>query len=145
MATINITVQSLLNAAQYDPYTVNDATTVGTFKTTIETATSCNVTWFSLVFNSTELDVTKTLAFYSITNGSVLQTANKIARLTTLEDRQVAKLDLSNLERLELGNSRPYYDITELPTYYSGNTVVDNPNPDGLIEGRPWVDTPPGP
>ena len=145
MATINITVQSLLNAAQYDAYTVADTTTVGTFKTTIQTATSCNVNWFSLVFNSTELDVTKTLAFYSITEGSVLRTANKIARLTTLEDRQVAKLDLSNLERLELGNTRPYYDISELPTYYSGNTVVDNPNPDGLIEGRPWVDTPPGP
>lgn len=145
MATINITVQSLLNAAQYDPYTVSDTTTVGTFKTTIETATGCNVDWFSLVFNSEELDVTKTLAFYSIIEGSQLRTANKIARLTTLEDRQTGKLQLSQLERLELSNPRPYYDISELPTQYSGNTIVDNPNPDGLIEGRPWVNTPPGP
>ena len=145
MATINITVQSLLNAAQFDPYTVNDSTTVGNFKTTIETATSCNVNWFSLVFNSVELDITKTLAFYGITEDSELRTANKIARLTTLEDRQIAKLDLSNLERLELGNSRPYYDIFELPTRYVGNVVTDNPNPGGLIEGRPWLDTPPGP
>lgn len=145
MTTANITVQSLLNSAQYDPYTVDDLDTVSDLKNTIEIATGCNVSWFSLVFNNEELNTANTLADYGITEDSALRTANKIARLTTLEDRQVAKLDLSNLERLELGNSRPYYDISELPTYYSGNTVVDNPNPDGLIEGRPWVDTPPGP
>lgn len=145
MTTANITVQSLLNSAQYDPYTVDDTDTVGDLKTTIQTATGCNVSWFSLVFNNIELNTANTLADYGITEDSQLRTANKIARLTTLEDRQVAKLDLSNLERLELGNTRPYYDISELPTYYSGNTVIDNPNPDGLIEGRPWVNTPPGP
>jgi len=145
MASINVTVQSLLNAAQYDPYTVDDTTTVGTFKTTIESATGCNVSWFSLVFNNQELNTANTLASYSIVNNSVLRTANKIARLTTLEDRQKGKLDLSQLERLDLSNPRPYYDIEELPTQYSGNTIVDNPNPGGLIEGRPWVDTPPEP
>ena len=145
MANINITVQSLLNAAQSDAYTVADTTTIGTFKSTIETDTGCNVSWFSLVFNSQELDVNKTLAFYGITTGSYLRTANKIARLTTLEDRQVAKLELSQLERLELANTRPYYDIAELPTFYSGNVVIDNLNPDGLIEGRPWVESPPDP
>lgn len=145
MTTANITIQSLLNSAQYDPYTVDDTDTVGDLKTTIQTSTGCNVSWFSLVFNNIELNTANTLADYGITEDSQLRTANKIARLTTLEDRQVAKLDLSNLERLELGNTRPYYDISELPTYYSGNTVIDNPNPDGLIEGRPWVNTPPGP
>lgn len=145
MTTANITVQSLLNSAQYDPYTVDDLDTVGDLKNTIEIATGCNVSWFSLVFNNEELNTANTLADYGITEDSSLRTANKIARLTTLEDRQIAKLDLSELERLELGNSRPYYDISELPTYYSGNVVVDNPNPDGLIEGRPWVNTPPGP
>lgn len=143
MATANITVQSLLNTAQYDPYTVDDTNTVGDLKDTIEITTGCNVSWFSLVFNNVELNTANTLADYGITEDSRLRTANKIARLATLEDRQTAKLNLSTLERLELGNSRPYYDISELPTYYSGNTVVDNPNSDGLIEGRPWVDTPP--
>lgn len=145
MASINITVQSLLNAAQYDPYTVDNTTTVGTFKDTIEAATGCNVSWFSLVFNNQELNNANTLAYYNIVNGSSLRTANKIARLTTLEDRQRGKLDLSQLERIELSNPRPYYDINELPTQYDGNTIIDNPNPSGLIEGRPWVDTPPGP
>ena len=145
MATINITVQSLLNAAQYDSYAVDNAGTIGELKDSIEATTDCSINWFDLVFNNEVLDTANTIASYGIIEGSQLRTHNKIARLTTLEDRQVAKLDLSELERLELGNTRPYYDISELPTYYSGNVVVDNPNLGGLIEGRPWVDTPPGP
>ena len=31
------------------------------------------------------------------------------------------------------------YDITRLPTQFSGNTVVDNPNAGGLVQGRPWT------
>ena len=34
------------------------------------------------------------------------------------------------------------YDITELPTQYNGNDITDNPNADGLIEGRPWTVSP---
>ena len=145
MATINITVQSLLNAAQYDSYAVDNAGTIGELKDSIEATTDCSINWFDLVFNNEVLATANTIASYGIIEGSQLRTHNKIARLTTLEDRQVAKLDLSELERLELGNTRPYYDISELPTYYSGNVVVDNPNLGGLIEGRPWVDTPPEP
>jgi hypothetical protein len=145
MATINITVQSLLNAAQYDAYAVDNAGTIGDLKDSIEATTDCSIAWFDLVFNEELLDTTNTIASYGIVEGSQLRTHNKISRLTTLQDRQVAKLDLAQLERLALSEDRPYYDISELPTYYSGNVVVDNPNPGGLIEGRPWVDTPPGP
>jgi hypothetical protein len=31
------------------------------------------------------------------------------------------------------------YDITQLPTQYYGNTLVDNPNTGGLLTGRPWA------
>lgn len=36
---------------------------------------------------------------------------------------------------------RNVYDITQLPTEYSGsgNGLIDNPNTGGLIEGRPWI------
>lgn len=139
MATINITVQSLLNAAQFDSYSVADTTTVGTFKTTIETTTGVQTDWFDLVFNEEILDTADTLAACSIVNGSQVRTHNKISRLTTLEARQAAKLELSHLERVSLGNSRPNFDILELPTHYQGNTVIDNPNPAGLLEGRPWT------
>ena len=88
---------------------------------------------------------------------------NGISELATKQLRQEAKLTIAEAKRQgktvaddgtisgSLDTTKPYYrtnnvlDVTELPTLYSGNTVVDNPNPDGLIEGRPWVDTPPGP
>lgn len=139
MANITITVQSLLNAAKYDSYTIDNGQTINQLKTAIQTATGVSTSWFSIVFNNQLVSGTSTLATAGIVNGSRLRTANKIARLTTLEDRQVAKLELAQLERLALSNPYPYYDIDELPTQYQGNVVVDNPNPGGLIQGRPWV------
>jgi hypothetical protein len=65
--------------------------------------------------------------------------ANGIAQLSTREARQRAKLDLGALDRAAAGNPRATYDITQLPTQYSGNDVIDNPNTGGLIVGRPWV------
>jgi hypothetical protein len=146
MANITITVQSLLNVSVYDSYTVSNTTTISSFKSTIQTNTGCDPSWFGLVFNNELItDETKTLAYYNIINGSVLRTANQIARLATLEDRQIAKLELAALDREASGNARKYYDLTELPTYYVGNTITDNPNLGGLVEGRPWTSTPPGP
>jgi len=139
MATINITVQSLLNAAQYDAYAVDNAGTIGDLKDSIETTTDCSINWFDLVFNEELLDIANTIASYGIVEGSSLRTHNKISRLTTLQDRQVAKLELAQLERIELSNPYPTYYIDELPTQYDGNVVVDNPNPGGLVQGRPWA------
>jgi hypothetical protein len=76
--------------------------------------------------------------------------ANGIAHLATRELRQKAKLDLAAAKRqADAGNRDPNnadnrhtYDLTELPTQYSGNDIVDNPNPSGLILGRPWTDAP---
>lgn len=65
--------------------------------------------------------------------------ANGISTLATKELRQKAKLDLAAQDRAAKGNPRAVYDITQLPTQYSGNDIVDNPNPGGLIEGRPWI------
>ena len=72
--------------------------------------------------------------------------ANGISTLASKELRQKAKLDLAQTKRQAGGNvSQPYYrplnvyDITLLPTQYSGNTVVENPHPDGLQPGRPWT------
>jgi hypothetical protein len=139
MATINITVQSLLNAAQYDAYAVDNAGTIGELKDSIEATTDCSINWFDLVFNEELLDTANTIASYGIIEGSSLRTHNKISRLTTLQDRQVGKLNLSRLERLSLSYPRADYDITELPTQYVGNVVVDNLQEGGLKEGRPWV------
>lgn len=71
--------------------------------------------------------------------------ANGISTLATKELRQVAKLELAAAKRAADGNSRPYYDITQLPTQYNDNDIVDNPNTGGLVVGRPWVATAPTP
>jgi hypothetical protein len=64
---------------------------------------------------------------------------NGISTLSTKEARQKAKLDQAAIDRAADGNARATYDITELPTQYSGNTVVNNPNVGGLVKGRPWT------
>lgn len=74
--------------------------------------------------------------------------ANGIAHLSTREARQKAKLDLAASKRAARSGHRDVattaddrftYDITELPTQYSSNSIVDNANAGGLIVGRPWI------
>ena len=138
MANITITVQSLINTAVYDSYTIDNAQTIAQLKTAIQSAKSVDPAWFDVVKNESILTESSTLASLGIVTGTVLRTHNKISRLTTREDRQDAKLALAALDRAE--SSRPStLDITQLPTQYSGDTVVDNPNSGGLLQGRPWA------
>jgi hypothetical protein len=65
--------------------------------------------------------------------------ANGIAQLATKELKQKAKLDLAATDRAAVGNPRATYDITQLPTQYDDNTIIDNPNVGGLFRGRPWA------
>lgn len=139
MASITITVQSLLNAGQFDEYTVDDGITVATLKSTIDAATGIDSSWYNVNFNEEVLEDADTLVSYDIIDGSVLGTGNIIAGLTTLQDRQLAKLDLAALDRIAVGNPNDVYDITELPSQYIGNVSTPNPHPTGLIEGRPWI------
>jgi len=66
---------------------------------------------------------------------------NGISTLATKELRQKAKLDLAAAKRAADGNPRATYDITQLPTQYDGNDIIDNPNTGGLVQGRPWIET----
>jgi hypothetical protein len=68
--------------------------------------------------------------------------ANGISTLGTKQLRQVAKLDLAATDRTAVGNPRATYDITQLPTQYDDNAIVDNPNEGGLVPGRPWISAP---
>jgi len=63
---------------------------------------------------------------------------NGISTLATKELRQKAKLDLAAVKRTTTGRPSTV-DITELPTQYSDNGLINNPNTDGLLQGRPWV------
>lgn len=63
---------------------------------------------------------------------------NGISTLATKELKQKAKLALAASDRASTGR-RASLDITQLPTQYSGNTVIDNANAGGLVQGRPWL------
>lgn len=139
MANVTITVQSLLNTAVYDSYTIDNGQTINQLKTAVNAARGFDSSWYDVVLNGSVALGTATLASLGIVTGTQLRTHNKISRLATLELRQKAKLNLAALDRAASGNPRDTYDITELPTQYSGNNIVDNPNPNGLIEGRPWI------
>jgi hypothetical protein len=67
--------------------------------------------------------------------------ANGISTLATKELRQKAKLDRAAIDRAASGEARATYDITQLPTQYNDNAVIDNPNVGGLVVGRPWITT----
>ena len=67
--------------------------------------------------------------------------ANGISTLLTKELKQKAKLDLAATNRVADSNPRATYDITQLPTQYNGNVILDNPNAGGLVVGRPWITT----
>jgi hypothetical protein len=73
--------------------------------------------------------------------GWTMMSANGIARLPTREARQKAKLDLAATKRAADGNPRATYDITQLPTQFNDDDIFDNPNAEGLIQGRPWINT----
>ena len=81
-------------------------------------------------------DSSSTLTQLGIVDGdTILCTTNQVG---TKEDRQIQKLEIAKAARTADGNPRDTYTITDLPTKYTGNSVTDNPNVGGLIDGRPW-------
>ena len=137
MANITITVQSLINTATYNSYTIDNGQTVDQLKTAINTARSFNSTWYDIVLNESVVSGSATLASLGIVSGTVLRTHNKIGRLSTRQARQEAKLALAGLDRTTSSKTHTL-TINNLPTKYSGNTIVDNANTGGLVLGRPW-------
>ena len=67
---------------------------------------------------------------------------NGISTLTSKQAKQTAKLNLAQTKRTASGNGHRNlhtYNINLLPTKYSGNSLVNNPNTGGLQPGRPWI------
>jgi len=141
MANITFTVQSLVNTAVYDSYTIDNGQTVDQLKTAINTARGYDSTWYDIVFGDAILSGSATLAASGIVAGSAVRTHNKIAHLDTREQRQKAKLDLAQIDRAYSSNPRSTVDLTTLPTLFDDDDIVDNPNIGGLVAGRPWIET----
>ncbi len=80
-------------------------------------------------------DSSTTLTAMGIVDGdTVLCTPNQVG---TKEDRQIQKLEIAKVNRTRTGRNDTY-NRDDLPTKYTGNAVTDNPNPGGLLDGRPW-------
>ena len=130
---MQIFVQSLLYAGKTLTLEVEPADSIENVKTKIQDVENVDPLIMELYYNGTLLLDGNTLAFYNITKELYIKTSNNIAHLGTKELKQVKKLELAAAKRGET------YDINRLPTKYSGNTVVDNPNTGGLNPGRPWA------
>ncbi len=81
-------------------------------------------------------DSSSTLTDLGITDGDTILCTTK--QVGTKEDRQIQKLTIAAAARAADSNARSTYTLTDLPTKYVGNTVIDNPNVGGLVDGRPW-------
>jgi hypothetical protein len=146
MASFDTTYYGLLRT----PTTLGIETTTASFPayiTVISTAEALPSTYYYL---SLERDSRFNSADYPTENFDDIETALGITlvaddvfvarpldEVLTKEERQVMKLEISAKKRTRDGNTKTVYDISELPTKYSGNTVVDNLNV-FLLQGRPW-------
>ena len=71
--------------------------------------------------------------------------ANGISTLANKKLRQISKLEQAKADRIARNVVEPGrytvtdYEVLELPTQYdTDNSIIDNPNDDGLLVGRPW-------
>lgn len=140
-----ILVQSFLNSATRLSTTATTATTVAELKNLVNAieGVSTSIMEFYIVNPSTTSTVlvSGTLGSYGITTATTIYSSNTISALTTKELRQKAKLDLAATKRAADGNIRATYDITQLPTQYNDDSIINNPNIGGLVVGRPWIAT----
>jgi Interleukin-like EMT inducer len=141
MANITVQVQSLLNTALYNSYTIDNAQTINQLKTAVNSAQGFDSTWYDIVLNGSVASGSATLSSLGIVSGTRLRTNNKIGHLATKELKQKAKLDLAALDRVASSEARATYDLSALPTQYNNNAIVNNPNTSGLTVGRPWIAT----
>ena len=131
-------VQSYLQSAITVNLTVNSSDTISSVKQKMYTAEGFSPAYMEMYYNGTLLANANTLSSYGISsNDKYIKTSNNIATLETREQRQTAKLALATLQRTAWHRHHTL-TINDLPTKYSGNTVVDNANSGGLVVGRPW-------
>ena len=83
--------------------------------------------------------------FTSVVSTLVVSTCvvSKDVESTTVESATTSSFSPTTANTANTGaayyRTRNIYDITLLPTQYSGNNLTDNANTGGLVEGRPWT------
>lgn len=147
MATVNLTYRGLTGLLR--TISIDNAQTLTQLRDAIATDETLTNTYYkvfkrdeSLLYNSVD-NPTATLADAGITEGDIIECVG--VRLANKEQYQNRMLEIAAVKRAAFGDtSANYYratnvlDKTELPTQFSGNNLVDNPNVGGLEQGRPW-------
>lgn len=136
---MQIFVQSFLNAGTTLTLEVEPSDSVETVRAKIQDIEGVSPGLMKLFLNNVLLEDGRTLSDYNIQANDYIKTSNTISQLATKELKQKAKLDLAEAKRAADGNPRATYDISQLPTQYDDDAVVDNVNTGGLVVGRPWV------
>ena len=149
MANINIKYKGLTGLL--NDLTIDDGQTMAQLRTAIiadETLASAyygrvSIHKNGLVKDSTD-DSGTTLLNAGIVAGDIITVATERAQASRQLSQEM-QLDIAQLKRKAGGDtSKTYYrslndyDKTELPTQYEGDNLLDNPNSEGLLLGRPW-------
>ena len=149
MANITLTYWGLTGVK--DTVTVDDAVLVDGLITAIATDEGLDTNYYVI----SKLDDPSKSSYYYSDSSTTIDTIGIIASSVILctpnqtgnkEQRQIQKLDIAQIKRQAgADTSKIYYrsgnvyDLTALPTKYTGNAVTDNANSGGLIVGRPWT------
>ena len=152
MANINIKYKGLTGLL--NDLTIDDGQTMAQLRTAIISDEGLDSAYYGrvsihkngLVKDSTDFSAT-TLVNAGIEAGDII-TVSADRNQATRQKSQEMTLDIAQLKKQAGGDTtKPYYrslntyDITQLPTQYDGNDVVDNANSGGLVVGRPWAVT----
>ena len=149
MASINIKYKGLTGLL--NDLTIDDGQTMAQLRTAIISDEGLDSAYYGrvsihkngLVKDSTD-DSGTTLSNAGIVAGDIITVSSERSQASRQLSQEMM-LDISQLKKQAGGDTtKPYYrslntyDKTELPTQYEGDNVLDNPNSEGLLLGRPW-------
>ena len=149
MANINIKYKGLTGLL--NDLTIDNGQTMAQLRTAIIADEGLDSAYYGrvsihkngLVKDSTD-DSGTTLSNAGIVAGDIITVSSERSQASRQLSQEMM-LDISQLKKQAGGDTtKPYYrslntyDKTELPTQYEGDNVLDNPNSEGLLLGRPW-------
>jgi len=149
MANIDIQYKGLTGLLH--DLTIDNGQTMSQLRTAIIADEGLNSAYYGRVSihkNGTVKDSTDFSATTLVNAGIVADDIITVSSERAQASKQLSQemmLDIAQLKKQAGGDTtKPYYrslntyDKTELPTQYEGDNVLDNPNSEGLLLGRPW-------
>ena len=149
MANIDIQYKGLTGLLH--DLTIDNGQTMSQLRTAIIADEGLNSAYYGRVSihkNGTVKDSTDFSATTLVNAGIVADDIITVSSERAQASKQLSQemmLDIAQLKKQAGGDTtKPYYrslneyDKTELPTQYVGDNVLNNPNSQGLLLGRPW-------